>query len=212
MNSFLSPELLKVANEINQWCIDFLAAENPDVRRPKGNQTVCPFIKPSMDNDTFYLTFHPEVDGRDEDEIEKISLSYIDTFRKTYPVGESQKLTKALLIVFNNIKEKDGEILDIVHNRIKDIFVKNGLMVGQFHPKCKETGAYNTQLKVSRSPYPLIAVRNMSIHDILFLKNSKEWFMAYNLWFGDKFKKNELEEHNTHLEIHYIEAKKKFNL
>lgn len=212
MNTFLSLDELKAANELTEWATTYLTTENQDIQRPRGNQIVCPFVKPSMENNTFYMSFHPEIDGKNEDEIEQLMIKYIDNFKKTYPVGDSQKLTKALLVVFNNIREKDAEVLDIAHNRIKDVFVQNGLMIGQFHPKCKETGIYNPKFKVSIAPYPLIAIRNMAIHDVLFLRNKKEWFMIYNLWFGDKFKKNELDENTSHLEELYQEAKRKFNL
>jgi len=75
--SFISPAMAECAADILKWARESLAVENEHLHRPRGNQVVCPFVGPAMDNDSFYLAFHPEVGQHCEQLIEQIMMSYI---------------------------------------------------------------------------------------------------------------------------------------
>jgi hypothetical protein len=211
MSTTLTPKNLEIANEILQWARDFLMPENKSTRRPVGSQSVCPFVRASVENNSFYMEFHDEVTGQSEEQIERIMLECIRRFGRLGPYGDSDKLKKALLVVFPNLPETQANVLDLVHTNIKNEFVQNGMMVGQFHPRCEERGLYNPAFKVSVCKYPLIAMRHMALHDILFLGHNQEWFNCYNLRFGHRFNQPEnIEDYNKHLVRFYEEAKRKF--
>lgn len=210
-NAFVSPRYLKIANDISDWARDYLMAENPNIKRPIGSQEVCPFVGPSIDNDSFYMTFHPEVNGQRDEPIQHIMYGYIDEFKETPPFESGGKVKKALLVIFPEIPSERTYVLDIVHTKIKTKFVQVGLMAAQFHQNCDERGVYNRGFRVSLSPYPLIAVRYMALHDIIFLKDNEEWFKAYNLRYGEKFREpDKLEDYNKPLLGVYLEAKERF--
>ncbi|MCK6690767.1 MAG: hypothetical protein L6Q97_01555 [Thermoanaerobaculia bacterium] len=211
-HAVLSPEMIRISNEIMEWAITYLAAENENIHRPKGSQAVCPFVKPAIDNNTFLLAFHPEVNGKSEEHLEQLLLSYIEGFKKTGPFRAGDTYKKTLLVVLPNVPNDESYILDVVHKRIKDKFVENDLMIGQFHPNCDDRGVYNRRFRVSIAPYCLYSIRQMALHDILFLRDKKEWFMAYNAKFGQKFKNGDLDEHSTHLEEYYLMAKRKYDI
>jgi heptaprenyl diphosphate synthase len=62
--------------------------------------------------------------------------------------------------------------------------VENGIMIGQFHPKCHTAAVHDPAWRsVSVAPVPLIAMRKMVIHDILFLRE-KRWFLEYSKRYG----------------------------
>lgn len=62
--------------------------------------------------------------------------------------------------------------------------VERGIMIGQFHPQCRTAAVHNpTWRSVSIAPHPLIAMRKMVMHDILFLRE-KRWFLEYEKRFG----------------------------
>lgn len=210
--SVLSPEMLKISNEILEWAENYLAQDNEHIKRPKGSQAICPFVKPAIDNNTFYFAFHPEVNGLGEMHLEQIMLDYIEVFKKTGPFRSGDMYKKTLLVVFPHVNKDESYILDVVHKNIKDEYVKNDLMVGQFHPNCDERGVYNRAFRVSTAPYCLYSIRQMALHDILFLKEKKEWFLVYNAKFGQKFKKGDLDDNTSHLEDYYLRAKRLFNI
>jgi heptaprenyl diphosphate synthase len=136
---------------------------------------------------------------------------YIRIFKETPPFDPVEQKKKALLAIFPEIPSERTYVLDIVHAKIKHKFVGLGLMVGQFHQNCNERGIYNRGFRVSISPYPLMAVRHMALHDIIFLKENEEWFKAYNIRFGERFKEPEkLNDYQKPLLGTYLEAKEKF--
>ena len=210
-NAFLSPRYMKIANEILEWAQTYLMAESPQVKRPSGSQEVCPFVAPSIENDSFYMAFHPEVNGQRDEPIQHIMSDYINQFKETPPFEPSEKLKKALLVVFPEIPKERTYVLDIAHTKIKTKFVQAGLMVGQFHQNCDERGVYNRAFRISLSPYPLMGVRHMAIHDIIFLRDNEEWFKAYNIRYGERFREpDKLEDYNRPLVGMYLDAKGKF--
>ena len=211
-SALLSPETLQIANEIMAWLTEHLASEKDELKRPRGSQVVCPFIKPAIDNDSMYLAFHPEINGRSLTHLTQTVLSYIDFFKKLSPFAPNERYKKALLLIFPEISAKEATILDLLQAQVKDDYVREGLMIGQFHPNCQEPSIYNRKFLVSVSPYPLVAIRHMALHDILFLGNKKEWFMHFNSWFGERFIENQLGEINSHLLTYYLEAKGKYKL
>lgn len=211
-SQFISPQDLEIANCVLNWAKEYLMKENPNINRPNGNNVVCPFVSTSIDNNSFYIVVHKEVNGESVEHIETIMYSYLEPFKSQGPFGTNDKQKKALLVVFPNIPTDQSRALDIVHQNIKTQFVSEGLMVGQFHPNCEEKGIYNLGFLVSIAPYPLIAIRHMTIHDILFLGENELWFNEYNIRFGEKFKEPKtIEDFNKHLIIHYQKAKRKFS-
>jgi heptaprenyl diphosphate synthase len=62
-------------------------------------------------------------------------------------------------------------------------------MIGQFHPECAEPAARNPAFRVSRSPVPLVAIRFMAVHDILFLGEQANWFAQYHRRFGARHRR-----------------------
>jgi hypothetical protein len=210
-NAFLSPRYLKIANEIFEWAHTYLMAENSQVQRPYGSQEICPYVAQSIKCDSFYMVFHPEVNGQRDEPIQRIMLDYISEFKETPPFDPNDKLKKALLVVFPEMPQDRTFVLDIVHSKIKTRFVQAGLMVGQFHSNCEDRGVYNRSFRISTSPYPLIAIRSMAIHDIIFIRDNEEWFKAYNIRYGEKFREpDKLDDYNKPLIGLYMEAKGKF--
>lgn len=210
-HAFLTPKNLVIANELLAWANDYLMTENPSIKRPRGSQVVCPFVGASVETNNFYMAFHPEVNGKDERHIEEIMVGYVEEFLEAPPYDTEQNLTKALLVVFPDIPDNKTEVLDVAHRRIKSQFVERGLMVAQFHKRCKERGIYNGAFHVNISPHPLLAIRHMAIHDILFVGSNRAWFKEYNIRFGDRFREpDKVEDWNKHLIDLYQRAKERF--
>jgi uncharacterized protein DUF6875 len=213
-STFLNPRTLEIAHEILEWAKTFLAAENENMLR-KGSKVVCPFVRPSLEAKCFYMAIHPEINGRDPEMIERIMLSYMPEFDIAPPYDPDDKDLKTLLVIFPNIPEEDTNVLDRVHGLIKTVFVQKGMMVGQFHKKCKDPSVHNKKfLASSTSPYPLIAMRYMQVHDIIFLHQYYEgpiWFDEYNRRHGHIFKDQDNLQHDVaSFAKLYYDAKERF--
>jgi hypothetical protein len=206
---FSSPKDLRIANELLEWANTYLMTENPEIKRPAGSQAVCPYVGASIKGNSLYMAFHPEVTEAREAHIEAIMAKYLDEFPQVAPFDSGTSLTKALLVVFPELPEQSSDVLDLVHQRIKSRFVRNGLMVAQFHKNCGVNCIYNRAFKVNISPYPLMAIRQMHIHDIVFLEGEADWFNEYDARFGDRLYA-ETESRISYLLNRYLDAKRRF--
>lgn len=97
--------------------------------------------------------------------------------------GDSKKAHGALVVAFPDLLDQ-AHLIDDIHDQVKDEAVGAGLMIGRFHAECDEPSARNRRFPVNRSPIPLLAIRTMTVHDILFLHGSPGWFRAYETRFG----------------------------
>ncbi len=215
-NHPITPKLNKIATEIIAWARSFLVPEHGDMIRPFGNKgekkagPVCPFIEPSLENDSFYLVFHPEINGKSQGDVEECLETYIELFKEMEPYSEERQHLKSLLIVFPDIPKDRFQVLTKAFSKLKPRFVENGLMLAPFYPTCDDRSIHNKRLLTSQTPYPLIALRHMAKHDILFLGGDKGWFNHYNTRFGHLFKSpDKLDEHELPLLSLYEDARKK---
>jgi hypothetical protein len=187
--SFVTPDDLALAQQVLTWAKEYLMKENDEVHRPYPPQTVCPFVESSINSNCFYMVFHNEFNGQDVSAIIEQILEYIHPFKMAPPFAENLRARKALLVVFPKIESVRLKALDVCHRIIKPKMVEEGLMVGQFHPDCDERAIHNRHWRmVSQSPVPLVAMRHMSVHDIMFLESHEQWFKIYDVKFGHRFR------------------------
>jgi hypothetical protein len=211
--SFVSGSDIHIGNQVLQWMQDFLVEPNPLMKRAKtsAGEPICPFAKACLESDAVYLMFHHEVNGKSAEQIEGVMLEYREPFKIAAPYDPKQRMKKALLVIFPEIPALEGEVLDVAHGRIKTQFVRDGLMVTQCYPRSDGRSVHNPALRVYTSPYSLMAVRHMALHDILFVEEDEAWFGAYDLRFGTLFREPEkLEDHEKPLLNVYRRAKGRF--
>jgi heptaprenyl diphosphate synthase len=134
------------------------------------------------------MAFHYEVTW-EEDSIRELLNCYIPIFIEQPPTDEPTRVYKKLLVVFPNIPENRTTVLDRVHAQVKTEFVQSGLMIGQFHKHCPEPSARNPFFLVSVAPIPVVAIRHMAVHDILFLGENETWFREYRARFGCRYER-----------------------
>jgi hypothetical protein len=208
--AFISREEIAIGCKLLAWAENYLMGNEEKIMRPYGPRTVCPFAEASVRKNALYMVFHSELTGEDIEPILSLLVDYINPF--IVQDSTKEKSHKALLAVFPRIGPEHYGSLDRVHELIKDRMVANGLMCGQFHPQCRTPAIHNPAWRdVSVPPYPLIAIRHMVVHDILFLHDKKQWFLHYHLRYGAKYDRpGALGGRNAHLVPIYNKAKCKF--
>lgn len=169
----------EIEEVLRTWMTEYLAREHPDMPRPG---TVCPFVQPALDAGAI--------------EIRRCSAGVEDPSATTLRVagealaefassttGGGRSSLRALVLAFPDLIDRP-EIIDETHAALKREAVTSGLMIGQFHAACTEPSARNPEFPVNRAPLPLLVLRAMTVHDILFLHSGTEWFREYALRFG----------------------------
>lgn len=161
--------------QIATWAVDFLSAPH---RRLGRRGPVCPYTRLSMDNNSFLLA---RAGG--ENDVRSIE-STVDQYRRWFielleQIEGVREHLLTILVVLPGFDRTDSGPLDALQGRLKDAFVGEGLMVGQFHPRCAQSGLWNDDFRPLRSPVPLLAIRRMVSSDLPFLLDSASHVSAY---------------------------------
>jgi hypothetical protein len=175
---------IAIGAELLAWAERYLLHPDPRINRPYASQTVCPFLQAALKKNAIFMAFHPEITTDSPRAVLEVVAEHMAHFASLSEETSSYPY-HALLIIFPRLRPSCFGVLDKVHQIAKDDIVENGLMIGQFHPYCRTAATHNSAWRsVSVAPYPLIAMRKMVMHDILFLGGQKQWFREYARRYG----------------------------
>lgn len=88
--------------------------------------------------------------------------SFADQFEALSPTEGRLVGVKAAILIFPEIPDEEAaDIIDVVQYRAKSVFVRRGLMLGEFHRYNNASGLRNASFYPLRTPYPALAVRYM---------------------------------------------------
>lgn len=177
------------ARIVNEWLGEYVEAPHPDLGR---TGAVCPFVMPSRRAATLvvrsceWTAWRPA--GAESGLARMLALieEIVDHFERIEWAATNAML-HALLVVMPDLPHQDWHLIDDAHRQVKDEIVARGLMIGQFHPECLEPAARNPVFPVNRSPVPAFAIRNLALHDVLFLNSNRQWFEHYRAHFGPRY-------------------------
>jgi hypothetical protein len=173
--SILSERDQHVLTQIAVWSRDYLSAGNPDLGR---DGPVCPFTQPSIKKQLYYIAT-PQV-GADSGDIYSAVLQFRDWYDAMgKEMEQSRRNLLTFLIPLPDVDLESAEMLDELQNKLKNDFVRDGLMIGQFHPKCEQGGLWNEDFRPLRCPVPMLVIRVMVLYDLPFLMDDEVHVDAY---------------------------------
>ncbi|GIH27164.1 hypothetical protein Aph01nite_54740 [Acrocarpospora phusangensis] len=163
------------------WAREYLCNPHPDLGR---RGPVCPYAQSSIDRRRFHLALRTGA-LRSVDEVVKAVEPYRAWFIQLAPREEPDALHTTILIVFPDAYG-ELDLIDAAQRRLKDRYVQDGLMIGEFHdgPPDKP-GLWNPDLRPLASPVPMLVIRHMVATDLPFLADDPEHVRAYRALFGD---------------------------
>ena len=152
-----------------EWARGFLGAPHEDLGR-KG--PVCPYIRHAFDEGLLHVTSRPETSCTDPRlrEAVRTARHWFAALQRSAPIGHEHLVT--ILVVLPRIDRSTSVELEDLHRTLKDEFVAEGLMIGQFHPHCEARGLWSPEFRPLQSPVPLLAIREMVPSDLPFLVSS----------------------------------------
>lgn len=177
-----TPDVTKL---IDDWLGSYITKPHAELGR---SGAVCPFVEPSRRAGCLVLytaEWRPEF-GLSH--MMRIVENAVESFA-THEWGSKNPNLHSLVVAVPDLPREAYWLIDKAHELTKDRVVASGCMLGQFHPTCEEPAARNSGFPVNRSPVPLFAVRNMALHDILFLHADDFWFAEYERRHGRHYEK-----------------------
>ncbi|MBC3841000.1 hypothetical protein GXW82_14095 [Streptacidiphilus sp. 4-A2] len=174
-----------------RWFDEYLARPHPQLGRPG---QVCPFVESAGRAGTLLLHSRglPEAHSGATalaTALDQVVAEMERTFRTTAWAHPNRNL-RALVFALPRLAREHWGGLDLVQARSKARLAEAGLMLGQFHPDCRDAAARNPRFPVSRSPVPMLALRAMAFHDIFFLDSELQLFRAYSRRYGRHYGKH----------------------
>ncbi|UNS99100.1 hypothetical protein MMF93_23545 [Streptomyces tubbatahanensis] len=165
-----------------RWVDEFVMRPHEGTNR---DGAVCPFVESAMKAQTFLLEEWEVDPDTDAEGLVEVARRMADAFEATDWEGRNRFL-HTLVLVLSGLPEERYRLLDEAHRLVKPELVDRGLMLAQFHPHCDERAARNPDFQVARAPVPMLAMRRMALHDVLFLDSDPEWFAAYEQRYGKR--------------------------
>lgn len=170
---------LGVLGEVGRWTADYLCRTHPDLGR---TGDVCPYTEVSMREGLLFSAVCHVFDADPRPAMIQVMRQTMKDFESRAPQIGNRVGLKAMLVLFPSL---EGEWVDDVQETLSLEFVSRFLMIGEFHAECQKPGLHNQAFKPLRSPIPLLAVRNMMLTDLAFLKGSDVKLHYYLQRFGD---------------------------
>jgi hypothetical protein len=147
------------------WIESFVMKPDPRLMRP-GH--VCPRLLPAVRRNLVKIQAFRSA-GESVESVWAMVRSLIDQFSALFPEPRERQMG-ALLAIFPDIEpHRATEYIDGGHRALRMEFVRNGLMLGEFHAASEVASVRNPELLVMRCPVPMFAVRALSPHELLFL-------------------------------------------
>ncbi|MDJ0347242.1 hypothetical protein QMK19_39295 [Streptomyces sp. H10-C2] len=180
LTNVLSVDLDRVLKDVEGWLSDYIRQPHSELGR---SGPVCPFVAPAQDADALEIRVRLVGLTPSQALIDEIVRCGLDEFSEVDWKGGNPNL-RSLLLVLPDLPPEHLHLLDAAHSALKPESVRRGLMLGQFHENCREKAARNPAFEVSWAPVPMVAIRSMAIHDVLFLGQRRDWFEEYARRFG----------------------------
>ncbi|MBL1082662.1 hypothetical protein JK359_11840 [Streptomyces actinomycinicus] len=184
LTDVLSVDLTKALAAVDGWLSDYIRKPHPRLGRPG---PVCPFVEPAQRADALEIRVRLVGPTPSQALIDEVIRCALDEFSEVDWKAGNPNL-RSLLLVLPDLPPEHLHLLDAAHAALKPETVRRGLMIAQFHERCTEKAARNPHFEVSYAPVPMMAVRSMAIHDVLFLADRREWFEQYAQRFGSRYR------------------------
>ena len=165
-----SHELVRIVD----WCETFLGKPSGLVGR-SGN--VCPFVPEAMMRGSikFAVVALTERGVGAVAEIEEMIDACRDHFLGREGVDGRIDIFGSMVLIFPDVTNEEAPmVIDPSQRELKPSFVREGLMLGEFHPFSPTPGLRNRSFRPLRSPIPLLAIRHMVESDVDFLMAPKD--------------------------------------
>ncbi|MFI6481997.1 DUF6875 domain-containing protein [Nonomuraea sp. NPDC050663] len=161
------------------WAHEYLCRPHPDLGR---RGPVCPYTQASLERGLFRLAVEPGHDAGSPGVMDP----YREWFTSLAPPGRADSVHAAILVLLPGMAGR-LELIDEAQRLLKDTYVADGLMIGEFHPgPPPKAGLWNPGFRALHAPVPMLVIRHMVATDLPFLAGDPAHLEAYQARFGDQ--------------------------
>ena len=150
---------------------EFLAKGHSELGR---DGPTCPFVPVALRKNSLHMAICRTDGETTQSYVEAVARHFLNRYRVLEPTSGKMEVYKAVLLIFPNVSlDRAHEVIDQVQAKLKPLFVREGLMIGEFHMRNDAPGLRNPHFYPLRTPSPCLAVRKIVPTDLAFLDMSK---------------------------------------
>ncbi len=179
----LAEDDLRALHTVADWIKTFVARPNKDLGRAG---PVCPFVPGAWERKTLWLA--PEqIANRSMLDVVQLINGYKSLFLRAHPIEGDGANYKAIVVVFTDMSaERAKDSIDDVFQHITDSsYVKDGVVLGEFHERNEGTAIYNPSFRPFTPPVPFLLMRHTVISDWKFFLDNEDWLNKWARRFGE---------------------------
>jgi hypothetical protein len=183
-NLRMGPLQLDAIQKCVAWLNDYIGKPHPELGR---NGDICPFVRTALRKQRMSFVVADHITQADRAEIR--SLLMFEAWRLLQHLDENDRFSELVTtnILFPELKGEAESILHDVHSGTKSSLMRRGVMIAAFFPSYDKPAIYNDNFKLYKSPFPVLVVRPMALHDIMFLTGNSEAFGEYHRRFAARY-------------------------
>ena len=185
---------------------NFLCKPHPELKAPDARRPVCPFMPTAMRRNTVHLQIVEDKD-LSADRVATLLTEAKAKFHAMEPHTGKEAVYKAVMLIFPGIDPQSAPaLIDQIQEQHKEAFVREGMMLGEFHEKNETPGLHNPAFRPLRTPVPALAIRYMVDSDLLFL-NDPKYPAAKRVQFLEAFLRQDFNRNAIAAQIALADAK-----
>jgi hypothetical protein len=153
------------------WIQQFIMRPNPDLGR---GGPVCPFARPAHEARAMHFCAL-DVGEMSFDVFINVMMRLTSFFDRVARNISGRPDLLSLCIFPRNLRAQSySKFIDRAHSMLKPFYMNAGLMLGEFHPLSTVRGAHSQMIFPMRSDVPILVIRSIALHDILFIDHQSE--------------------------------------
>jgi len=178
------PEHAAAVQQCVQWLEEYIGQPHPELGR---NGDICPFVNTALRKRKMSFVVLPHVQRANFAELRRRVL--YEAFRLPRRIEESDRFAELTTtnVLLPNLTGPAAQVVHDVHTACKTSLMRRGVMLAAFYPGYEKPAVYNPQFKLYQAPFPVIVLRPMALHDIVFLDNNSEGFGEYHRRFAKRY-------------------------
>jgi hypothetical protein len=163
-----------------RWIENFIMQPHPRLGRAG---VVCPYVKPCLDANIFYLSLAPMKQPERYDEIFRMMHTHARIFSRMEPrTGPLENLRVLMALVPNG---RDSVLSDPeLSKRLKTEMMERNVTIGQFFPTLNPIKYVKSKFFPNQPPFCMYTMRTFIRSDWMFIQNEPEWRQVYLDKFG----------------------------
>jgi hypothetical protein len=167
------------------WIQTYLARPHKMLGR---SGTVCPFAQSALAQDSIHIAVvRLSATNKRARMVDAISYHLQAFLSKAASATDNERILQATLVIFPDVSLAEAvDLIDRTKEELKPDFIRQGLMLGEFHARNESGGLHNPEFRPLRSPLPMLAIRHMVPTDLVFL-NRPEYDIQTRLQYLDAY-------------------------